>query len=134
MAAPRMADAECVIGKDGGARLLRKFALLDVSTADGDPGTEVAVVAAVANRKIRVLRLVMYGSGVTNCFITFKTDTGGTALTGVMPLNVTAGSKHDLTSPWGLFETDAGEGLYALVTGTNAEASSVDGFVEYVEV
>lgn len=133
MAAPRMVDAECVIGKDGGARLLRKFAGLDVSTADGAP-SEVAVVAAVANRKIRVLRAVMYGSGVTNCFICFKSGTAGTALTGTIPLNKTAGTKHDLTSPWGLFETVAGVGLYALVTGTSAEASSVDGFIEYVEI
>jgi hypothetical protein len=65
------------------------------------------LVAAVEGYRIRVLSYFVTTDGAVN--IRFESESGGTALTGVMPL-AAAGSQQQVTfSPCGHFETAVGE-------------------------
>lgn len=89
------------------------------------------LVAAVTGKKIKVLGVVLFPAG--NVSIRFESGAGGTALTGVMPLNGDSGMKDRLILPTvsvGMhhFETAEGESLNLELSG----AVDVDGFLLYV--
>lgn len=106
-----------------------KFAIISCSTGDN------TIVAAVASKKIRVLLFVVVGETGDGTF-RFEDGAGGTALTGLMPLNdhsadgaASGGEQVSPFCPLGLFETSVN-------TLLNIEANTVTpmGYVAYVEV
>lgn len=107
-----------------------KWAVISASSTDN------TIVAAVADKKIRVHQVALQATA--SCAIRFESGTGGTALTGVMPIvagEITAllsGSNGAFLlpySPVGWFET-------AVNTLLNLElsTSSVFGVLAYTEV
>ena len=120
---PTSAAPRTDVVQNGSSQLTPKYKVID-HAASGDN----EIVAAVANKKIRVLSavLVMTGTAVT---IRFESAAGGTALTGQMtPLQ-----GHSINFPFnplGHFETIAGQALNMELGG----AQSVDGCLTYVEV
>ena len=107
-----------------------KWAIVSASSADN------TIVAAVAAKKIRVHQVALQITG--SCSIRFESGTGGTALTGVMPIvagavtAILSGSNGQFLlpySPVGWFET-------AVNTLLNLElsASSAFGVIAYSEV
>jgi hypothetical protein len=86
------------------------------------------IIAAVAGKKIRVLGFFLVAAGAVNA--RFESDTGGTALTGVMTLAAAGDGVSSGFSPAGWFETVAGELLNLELSG----AVSVDGALTYVLV
>lgn len=105
----------------GGAQAEVKYA--SISAAGGGDTT---VVAAVSGKKIRVIGYSVT-SDTANGLLRFESDTGGTALTGVM----TFGDNFSLSvncAPFGCFETVAGELLNA-----EAATASFTGHLTYIE-
>lgn len=99
-----------------------KYAVIDHATS-GDN----TLVAAVADKKIRVLSLFLVAAGTVNA--RFESGAGGTALTGQMTLAINNAIilPHN---PHGWMETAAGALLNLELSG----AVSVDGALTYVEV
>lgn len=99
-----------------------KYAAIDAA-ASGDN----TIVAAVADKKIRVLSLFLVASGAITA--RFESGAGGSALTGQMQLGANGGVvlPHN---PDGWFETAAGALLNLELSG----ATSVDGALTYTEV
>lgn len=85
------------------------------------------LVAAVANKKIRVYNIVLLSTGTVTA--RFESAAGGTALTGQLSLTAQVGFApgHD---PCGHFETAAGQALNLELS----DAVSVDGWLIYAEV
>lgn len=99
-----------------------KFAVIDAASS-GDN----TIVAAVTDKKIRVLAIFLVAAGTTT--VRFESGASGTALTGQMSLVAQTGFSLPYC-PVGYFETAAGSLL-------NLELSagvSVDGSVTYCEV
>lgn len=108
---------------DGTVTLLTpKFAVIDDALSPDN-----TIVAAVASRKLRVLAWKIVATGTV--IARWESDTGGTALTGQMPLaaQTVVGGEY---CPLGHFETVSGE-LLNLELSTTV---SVDGWLVYVEV
>lgn len=108
---------------DGSTPLLPRYHIIDEVTSGDNP-----VVAAVTNKKIRVLAafLTMTGTAVT---VRFESGAGGEPLTGQM----TPAQGQTITlgfNPVGWFETSTGELLNMELGG----AQSVDGGLVYVLV
>jgi hypothetical protein len=106
----------------GTTALTPKFAVIDHAVS-GDN----TLVAAVANRKIRVLSLMMIAAGSVNA--RFESGAGVTALSGQMQLTAQSGFTLPF-NPAGWFETTSG----ALLNLELSAAISVDGMLTYVEV
>ena len=107
---------------DGATSVTPKFAAIDAATS-GDN----TLVAAVTDKKIRVLSAFMISAGTVNA--RFESGAGGTAKTGQM--NLVANSGFVLPfNPIGWFETAASALLNLELSG----AVSVDGALTYVEV
>jgi hypothetical protein len=88
---------------------------------------DVAVVAAVADKKIRVLAFyVRQGAAGT---VRFESAAGGTALTGVMVTTTADLVVEGHFCPVGLFETVAGEAL-----SIEAVTGAVMGYAVYQEI
>jgi hypothetical protein len=105
---------------DGITILTPKFAVINFSAADS------TLVAAVASRKIRVVSLFVVAAGTVN--VRFESGTGGTALTGQVPLVANTGFVLGF-NPVGWFET-------AVNTLLNLELSggiAVHGSLTYIE-
>ena len=98
-----------------------KYAPVSVS-ASGDN----TIVAAVATKKIRLLSGLLVAAGTVN--VKWK-SAAATDLTGAMSMLNAARIEHSAT-PWGQFETAAGE---ALVLNLSA-AIGVAGWITYLEV
>lgn len=99
-----------------------KFAAIDAASS-GDN----TLIAAVTDKKIRILSVFLIAAGAVN--VRFESDTGGTALTGQMNLTTNSGFVLPY-NPVGHMETVAGELLNLELSG----AVSVDGAISYVEV
>lgn len=95
-----------------------------VNTAAGD----YTVVAAVTGKRIRVLAgMIAVDADQT---ISFEDGTGGTALTGLIPLT---GDERQLVMPYaptGHFQTSAG----TLLNLTQGGTDDIDGYIVYQEV
>ena len=117
----------------GLSRIENKISPTGVKRAVINCGTsgDNELVAAVTGKKIKVLGVVLFPAGDVS--IRFESGAGGTALTGVMPLNGASGMKDRLiltpVAP-GLhyFETASGGSLNLELSG----AVDVDGFLLYV--
>lgn len=114
--------------QNGSAQLTPKFAVINLSAT----GT---LVAAVTDKKIRVLSLLMTIDVITGDeTYTFNSGAGGTALTGALGDASGAGPvgviPYDF-SPVGHFETASGSLLELAIAGTSPFA---DGSLVYVEV
>jgi hypothetical protein len=107
---------------NGTTPLVPKFAAIDAATS-GDN----TLVAAVADKKIRVLSLFMVAAGAVNA--RFESGAGGTALTGQMSLAANGGFVLPY-NPNGWFET----AVNTLLNLELSDAVSVDGSLCYVEV
>ena len=94
-----------------------------ISGAAGD----VAVVAAVTGRKIRVLQFYLHQAAAGT--IRFESGAGGTALTGVMVTTAETLAINPGFNPFGHFETVAGESL-----SIEAATGAVQGWCVYQEV
>lgn len=105
----------------GGNYELVKRAVID-DAVSGDN----TLVAAVTDRKIRVLNYTLVTAGAVN--IRFESAASGTALTGQMEFDANSGASVDCF-PSGCFETAAGALLNMELSG----AVSVDGHLTYVE-
>lgn len=84
------------------------------------------LVAAVANKKIRVLAALIISDGTVDT--RFESGASGTALTGQMPLSLEKG--YFISNPWGLFEAASN----TLLNLELSAAINVHGFVTYIEV
>lgn len=102
--------------------LTPKFAVIDAASS-GDN----TLLAAVADKKIRVLSLLLISAGTV--IVRFESGAGGTALSGQMNLIANTGFSLPF-SPVGWFET----GSNTLLNLELSAAISVDGFLTYVEV
>lgn len=107
---------------NGTEALTPKFAAIDV-TANGNN----TLVAAVANRKIRVLAIMLIAAGTVN--VRFESGAGGAGLTGQMQLTAQVGFVLPF-SPVGWFETFPSQLLNLELSDT----ISIDGCLVYVEV
>lgn len=116
------AQTTSAIYKNDATPLLPKFAAIDAATS-GDN----TLVAAVTDKKIRVLSLVLVSAGTVTA--RFESGAGGTALTGQMTLAVNTGFVLPF-NPLGWFETTAGALLNLELSG----AVSVDGSLSYIEI
>ncbi len=85
------------------------------------------ILAAVANKRILVVSLVLVSSGTVN--VRFESDANGTALTGQMNLIANTGFSLNY-NPYGWFKTVVGELLNLELSG----AVSVDGCFSYKEI
>jgi hypothetical protein len=99
-----------------------KYAKIDAATS-GDN----TVVAAVADKKIRVLSLFYLASANVN--VRWESGAGGTALTGALEHTGQTGVVLPFNED-GWFETAAGELLNLELSGN----ISVDGSLSYIEV
>jgi hypothetical protein len=106
----------------GTTPLQPKFKVID-HAASGDN----ELVAAVANKKIRVTNIVMIVAGTVT--IRFESGAGGTALTGQMQLTAQTGFAPGF-DPTGHFETAVGQSLNLELSG----AVSCDGWLKYIEL
>lgn len=124
MSLDRMLYVTALLASDvlraGGASLTPKFAAISTS-ASGN--TEV--VAAVASKKIRVLRLTV----VANAAVNVKFQSAAADRTGLHYLAANGGWVEGFC-PVGVFETAAGEALNINLSG----AVAVGGTLTYVEV
>jgi len=99
-----------------------QYAIIDAAES-GDN----TLVAAVSDKRIRVLSLFAVASGAV--LVRFESDTGGTALTGQM--SAAANGNIEMSfNPEGWFQTVAGE----LLNMELGSATSVDGCLTYVLV
>lgn len=98
-----------------------KFAPISASAAGATP-----VVAAVANRRIRVLSYVLTASGAVNA----KFQSGSTDVSGLLYFDDAGRSVSAAFSPVGHFQTAAGEALNINLSG----ATAVGGHLTYIEV
>jgi hypothetical protein len=112
-------DSSTIYG--GTTALTPKFAVIDVA-GNGDN----TLVAAVADKKIRVLACFLVAAGAVTA--RFEDGAGGTALTGQMNLTTNSGFTLPF-SPVGWFET----GVNTLLNLELSGAVSVDGCLVYVE-
>lgn len=106
----------------GATALTPKWAVINCNTSGNN-----TIVAAVADKKIRVLQAFVVSAGTVN--VRFESGADGTALTGQMPLVVNAGFVLPF-SPVGWFETGSNTLLNLELSG----AVYVHGNVCYVEV
>jgi len=107
---------------NAGTQLTPKFAVINENTAANNE-----LVALVSAKKLRVISLVIVSAGTLN--VTFTTASGGTALTGAIPLIANSGFSLP-ASPFGWIETAAGQGLFV----TMSAGIQVSGALTYVEV
>lgn len=110
------------ISDESGNVLTVKRAVID----HADSGNNT-LVAAVANKKIRVVALLLVAAGAVTARL--ESDANGTALTGQMSLAQNQGVELSF-NPHGWVETGAGELLNLELGG----AVSVDGVLLYIEV
>ena len=106
----------------GATALTPKFAVISGATSGNN-----TVVAAVADKKIRVLAL--FAVAITAVTVRFESAADGTALTGVMSIGATGGMVLPY-NPVGWFET----GSNALLNMELGGAVQVSGCLTYVEV
>ena len=106
----------------GGTQAQVKYAKIDAATS-GDN----TIVAAVGNKKIRVLSLFYMASGTVNA--RWESGASGTALTGQVEHTAQTGVVLPFSED-GWFETAAG----ALLNLELSTAISVDGALTYIEV
>ncbi len=100
---------------------------LQYASVDAAASGDNTLVAAVADKRIRVLSLFLVASGAVT--VAFESSASGTALTGDM--NVGANGNVVMPfNPEGWFQTVAGELLNMELGG----ATSVDGCLTYVLV
>lgn len=104
------------------AMLTPKYAVIDDATSGDNE-----LVAAVANKKIRVLSLMLMAAGTVTA--RFESSTAGNFLSGEMNLVANVGFALGF-NPVGWFETVAGESLNMQLSA----AISTDGFLTYIEV
>ena len=100
---------------------------LQYASIDAASSGNNTLVAAVSDKRIRVLSLFVVASGAVT--VRFESSASGTALTGQMQV----GSKGNINmsfNPEGWFQTVAGELLNMELSG----ATSVDGCLTYVLV
>lgn len=111
---------------DGSRSLPVKYAFANVAAA----ATDAAIVAAVADKKIRVIALVCL-CGATATTLTFNRKPGGagTAISMLFANAINGGAVLGFNQA-GWFETNAGEGLSA----TTGAGSTTGVQVVYVEV
>jgi len=107
---------------NGATALTPKFAVISASSS-GDN----TIVAAVTSKKIRVLGYVIVAAGTVG--VTWKSGTGGTALSGLMSLTANTGIAAAYC-PVGLLETGSG----VLLNLTLDAAVAVTGHLVYIEV
>jgi hypothetical protein len=105
---------------DGTTALTPKFATISTSSSGA-----TSVVAAVASKKLRVLRLSLVANGAVNV----KFQSASTDRTGLYYLGANGGWVEPFC-PVGIFETAAGEALNVNLSG----AVAVGGSLTYVEV
>ncbi len=103
-----------------GGQSEEQFAVIDTAGL-GD----TTLIAAVSGKRIRVLGFFLVAAAAVA--VAFESDTGGTALTGRMPMPIN-GILSPAFNPLGLFETVAGE-LLNLELGL---AVQVSGALTYV--
>lgn len=102
------------------AGLTVKFAAITASVVGAN-----TIVSAVTSKKIRVLSFAV--SAIVAGSLQWKSNT--TAISGAIPLTLNANMQ--LASPYGLFETAAGEALNLVTVGLLA---NIAGHLSYVEV
>lgn len=107
---------------DGTTLVTPKYALIDAAASGNN-----TLVAAVADKKIRVLDVVLIASGAV--VARFESGASGTALTGQMELSKNGGFAPGF-SPVGHFETATNTLLNLELDST----TSVDGWLVYIEV
>jgi len=107
----------------GGTVSTPAFAVISCSTDNGDH----TLISANATKKLRVLSYVLIADGTVS--VRFEGGTGGTALTGVMPLIANVGISSGF-NPLGHFETASNALLNLELTGTG----NVFGHLTYVPV
>jgi hypothetical protein len=107
---------------NGTTALTPKFAVIDHATSGNN-----TIVAAVADKKIRVLSAFIVAAGAVTA--RFESGADGTALTGQMSLAANSGFVLPY-NPLGWFETAAS----ALLNLELGGAVSVDGSITYIEV
>jgi len=115
-----VANVPSIDPASGTTALTTKFAVVN-ATASGDN----TIVSAVTSKKIRVLSVVLVASG--NVAAVWQSSTAGN-ISGTMDLARRGG--YALSSPFGLFETTAGEALQLNLDS----ATTVSGHISYVEV
>ena len=108
--------------QSGNDQVIPKFAIIDAATS-GDNTLQ----AAVADKKLRVLAVVLVAAGAVNA--RFESGASGTALTGQMNLTTNSGFVLPY-NPVGWFEAAANTLLNLELSG----AVSVDGCLTYIEV
>lgn len=87
--------------------------LLDVTAVITNGTTDNLIIAAVANKKIRVIGMVIHSTGAVTQ-TSFRSGAGGTAKFYVSTTANTAADSLVLPpNPYGYFDTDTGVGLYA---------------------
>ena len=99
-----------------------KFAVISTASSGGN-----TLVAAVTNKKIRVLSAILMSAGTTT--VTFQTAAGGTSLVGAIALTTQTGFTLPF-NPVGWFETLASQ----LLNLNNSAAIQVSGCLTYIEV
>ena len=92
-----------------------------INTATG----ETTLVAAVADKKIKVLHYLIEAEA--DATIRFESGTGGTALTGQINIDISAGTTLKDSFEGGLFETAAG----ALLNLEQAGTVQLNGYLVY---
>ena len=107
----------------GGTLNTPAFAVISCSTDNGDH----TLISANATKKLRVLSYVLVADAAVS--VRFEGGTGGTALTGVMPLIANTGISSGF-NPLGHFETASNTLLNLELTGTG----NVFGHLTYVPV
>lgn len=110
---------------NGNTPLTPKFAKANVAAAS----TDANVVTAVSGKKIRVVQFrVTTGSAASNITFNSKPAGAGTAVSETMQFPANGGISSGM-SPYGHFESAAGEGLTVTTTGATTNVGIV-----YVEV
>lgn len=107
---------------NGTSALTPKFAAINVASSGNN-----TILAAVTDKKIRVLQVMLMAGGTVN--VRFESGADGTALSGIMELTAQTGFVLPY-SPVGWFETAASTLLNLELSG----AVNVDGLFVYVEV
>jgi len=107
---------------NGVTALTPKFAAIDASNSGNN-----TLVAAVADKKIRILALILVSAGAVN--VRLEDGAGGSAITGQMNLTTNSGFTLPF-SPVGWGETSSN----TLLNLELSDAISVDGCLVYVEV
>lgn len=105
-----------------GSPLTVKFAAIDAAASGNN-----TLVAAVTDKKVRVLSCFLVSAGTVN--VRFESGADGTALTGQMNLIANTGFVLPF-NPAGWFETAA----TTLLNLELSDAVSVDGSLNYIEV